>query len=154
MKKLYLLRHAKSCWDDPGLIDFDRPLNDRGYSESEKMAEYMKEEDYIPKVIISSTAKRTRETLEPILEELDFKGDLIFTDRLYLATSNEIRDEVEKIKADSILVVGHNPGLEYFLSDLIGEDLIMKTCQLAVIDMENMKLLDYIRPKDFERIFS
>ena len=149
MKTLYLLRHAKSSWENETLIDFGRPLNDRGYSESKMMAKFMHEMNYIPKTIISSTARRTRETLEPILEELDFKGEVIYTDGLYNATEYEIKAELSKIEADSILVVAHNPGLEFLLYNLIGEHLMMKTCQLAVIDMENMKLLDFIRPKDF-----
>ena len=67
MKTLYLLRHAKSSWDDSRVSDFDRPLNNRGRREAEKIAEYMKENKYIPEYIICSTAKRTRETLDLIL---------------------------------------------------------------------------------------
>lgn len=149
MKTLYLLRHAKSSWGDSELSDFDRPLNNRGRREAEKIAEYMKENKYIPEYIICSTAKRTRETLEEILKALKFEGEANYLESLYLASSNTIGEAIKSVNVESLLVIGHNPGIENFLNEIINEDLIMKTSQLAVIDMESRKLVDYIRPKDF-----
>lgn len=149
MKTLYLLRHGKSSWDSPNLSDFERPLDKRGLKETVEIAEFIKEKGYIPETIICSSARRTRETLKPILETLNFQGEVKYLDNLYLASSEEINREVENSKGNSILVVGHNPGLEDYLNELVKEYLPMKTSQLAVIDMEKMKLLEFIRPKDF-----
>ncbi|MFB0972780.1 MAG: histidine phosphatase family protein [Tissierellia bacterium] len=149
MKTLYLLRHAKSSWDDSRVSDFDRPLNNRGRREAEKIAEYMKENKYIPEYIICSTAKRTRETLDLILNIIKFGGEVIYLDNLYLASSSGIEREIDSIRAESLLVVGHNPGIEDYLSNLVGEELIMKTSHLAVIDFEKKILKDFVRPRDF-----
>lgn len=149
MKTLYLLRHAKSSWDDSRVSDFDRPLNNRGRREAEKIAEYMKENKYIPEYIICSTAKRTRETLDLILNIIKFGGEVIYLDNLYLASSSGIEREIDSIRAESLLVVGHNPGIEDYLSILVGEELIMKTSHLAVIDFEKKILKDFVRPRDF-----
>lgn len=149
MKTLYLLRHVKSSWDDSRVSDFDRPLNNRGRREAEKIAEYMKENKYIPEYIICSTAKRTRETLDLILNIIKFGGEVIYLDNLYLASSSGIEREIDSIRAESLLVVGHNPGIEDYLSNLVGEELIMKTSHLAVIDFEKKRLKDFVRPRDF-----
>ena len=149
MKTLYLLRHAKSSWDDSRVSDFDRPLNNRGRREAEKIAEYMKENKYIPEYIICSTAKRTRETLDLILNIIKFGGEVIYLDNLYLASSSGIEREIDSIRAESLLVVGHNPGIEDYLSILVGEELIMKTSHLSVIDFEKKILKDFVRPRDF-----
>lgn len=149
MKTLYLLRHGKSE-SYPYTEEFDRPLNERGAREVKEMANYFKENEYTPETIICSSARRTKETLSPILEALNFQGEVKYLDNLYLASSEMINKEVENSTGDSILVVGHNPGIETFLNELVKEYLPMKTCQLAVIDMENVKLLDFTRPKDFK----
>ena len=149
MKTLYLLRHAKSSWGDSELSDFDRPLNNRGLKEAREIAEYMAENEYIPELILCSTAKRTRKTLEEILKALKFEGEANYLESLYLASSNTIGEAIKSVNVESLLVIGHNPGIENFLNEIINEDLIMKTSQLAVIDMESRKLVDYIRPKDF-----
>ncbi|NLD17370.1 MAG: histidine phosphatase family protein [Tissierellia bacterium] len=149
MKTLYLLRHAKSSWGDSELSDFDRPLNNRGLKEAREIAEHMAENEYIPELILCSTAKRTRKTLEEILKALKFEGEANYLESLYLASSNTIGEAIKSVNVESLLVIGHNPGIENFLNEIINEDLIMKTSQLAVIDMESRKLVDYIRPKDF-----
>ncbi len=149
MRTLYLLRHGKSSWDSPNLSDFERPLDKRGLKETVEIAEFIKEKGYIPEKIICSSAKRTRQTVKPILETLEFEGSVEYLDSLYLANSEEIKRIVDGFKSESILVVGHNPGLEVYLSNLVGRELYMKTSHLAVIDMEKMELIEFIRPKDF-----
>lgn len=150
MKILYLLRHGKSSWDNPELSDFNRPLNNKGTKETKELAEYMANNRYIPEVILCSSAKRTRETLEPILEVLEFGGEVKYLENLYLANAYEIGEVINSVNAETLLVVGHNPGIEDYLSKLVGEELNMKTCHLAVIDFENKILKDFLRPKDFQ----
>lgn len=148
MKRLYLLRHAKSSWKDPELKDFDRPLNKRGHRDAQRMAEYMREKAYHPDVILCSSALRTVETLDPILKKLHYNNKLEFLDSIYESDWKVLKKEVEKRDEDSVMLIGHAPGIERYLSHILKEKMTMKTCHLAVIDMEKKKLLDFIRPKD------
>ena len=152
MKRLYLLRHSKSSWKDPSLIDFNRPLNKRGYRESKEIAQYIKDRGYYPDVILCSTAKRTRETLAPLLQTLNYDKELVFLDSIYESAWTQLKEEVEKRDEESIMLIGHCPGIELYLSHILGEDMIMKTSHLAVIDLEEDKavLIDFIRPKEIE----
>lgn len=150
MKKLYLLRHSKSSWDDMSLKDFDRPLNERGYREAKEIAQYIKDKGYYPDVILCSTAKRTRETLEPLVEALDYENELVFLDSIYESHWENLKAEVHKRTEDEVMLIGHCPGIEMYLSKLINEDKDMKTSHLAVIDMESGELLDFVRPKDLK----
>jgi phosphohistidine phosphatase len=122
MKLLYLLRHAKSSWDDPDLDDFDRPLNKRGRKSARAMAAYFKQTVIQPDSILCSPAKRTRETLKyltpvlgPALAHLDR--------RVYEASYQTLLHCLAELppEAGSVLLVGHNPGLErlalYLMSD-------------------------------------
>lgn len=149
MKTLYLLRHSKSSWEDSGLVDFERPLNKRGYKEAREMAAYIKEKGYYPQVILCSPAKRTRETLEPLLEALDYQKQVVFLDSIYESHWTNLKEEVDKRKEESVLLVGHCPGIEDYLSYILGEEKTMKTSHLAVVDMEGPSLVDFIRPKEF-----
>ncbi len=148
-KKLYLLRHSKSSWDDPALDDFERPLNKRGYRESKEIANYIGDNRYYPDVILCSTSKRTRETLEPLLKVLNYDKEVVFLDSIYESSWKNLKEEVDKRPEESVMLIGHCPGIEIYLSNIIGERKVMKTSQLAVIDMEDSRLIDFIRPKDF-----
>ncbi|NOX94757.1 MAG: histidine phosphatase family protein, partial [Alphaproteobacteria bacterium] len=86
MKRLTLMRHAKSSWDKPDVHDFDRTLNERGGKAAPLMGVYMKENRLIPDYILCSSAVRTRQTLELILPYFDDATEVIFSDRLYLAS--------------------------------------------------------------------
>lgn len=149
MKRLYLLRHGKSDWASGATNDFDRPLNDRGDKETLEMGKYMLDNNYIPDCIISSPARRTTETLENIVRQLNYTGEVDFRENLYLASSDEIELEVSQKECESLLVIGHNPGIESFLSNTVGGYYTMKTSHLAVIDFETKELLEFIRPKEF-----
>src|SRR5262245_36053123 len=85
MKTLYLLRHAKSGWDNPALEDHDRMLNERGRDNAAQMGLYMKKAGYMPALILCSSAQRTRETLAGILAFLPEVSDIHYERRLYLA---------------------------------------------------------------------
>ncbi|NQV79511.1 MAG: histidine phosphatase family protein [Alphaproteobacteria bacterium] len=116
MVTLYLLRHAKSSQATGGLNDEDRSLNERGRTAAAALGRYMHDYGLRPDLILSSPAQRTRETLE-ILGGAAAWGPANpperFIDRLYLATSAEILTAVRAVAdpAQSILVVGHNPGI-------------------------------------------
>ena len=96
MKKLIIIRHSKSSWKDHSLSDFDRPLNKRGIKDGEKMSKFLKK--YISSVdlLISSSSERTRLTTSYFQREIQFK-DLLFTKKLYHASSQEIIKELQEI---------------------------------------------------------
>jgi phosphohistidine phosphatase len=111
MKTLYLLRHAKSSWKDPGLDDLDRPLNKRGRETAKTMAAYLRRAKIKPDVVLCSTALRAKQTLEPIAKAIKPPG-VAFESRIYEVAQPELlnlRDLPESV--ESALMIGHNPGL-------------------------------------------
>lgn len=114
MKRLLLLRHAKSSWHDPSLKDFERPLKRRGRGAARKMGDYLVRKGLLPDLILCSAAQRTRETLAFIQDRLDQDLPVSIEKSLYEASPAEIARIVSKIEAgfDTVLVIGHNTGLE------------------------------------------
>jgi phosphohistidine phosphatase len=113
VKRLYLLRHAKSSWDDPTLGDRDRPLAPRGKRASEKMAKHLKSERIRPALVLCSSAQRTRQTLKRITPALG-KPHIEVEDDLYAASAGELLARLRKVPdtVPSVLLIGHNPGLQ------------------------------------------
>jgi phosphohistidine phosphatase len=122
MKLLYLLRHAKSSWDDPDIDDFDRPLNKRGRKSAKAMAAYFREAGIAPATVLCSSSKRTRETLKYLAPALS-DAPVLFDRRVYEASYQTLLICLADLPADvdSVLLIGHNPGLErlalYLMSD-------------------------------------
>ncbi|MBI1391747.1 MAG: histidine phosphatase family protein [Alphaproteobacteria bacterium] len=114
MKQLFILRHAKSSWADPGQRDFDRPLNARGRSAAPVMGAHMARQAYRPDYVLCSPAARTRETLERIQPYLDPPAPTAYAETLYLATAKQLLSEIAGLgdRHAAALVIGHNPGLE------------------------------------------
>jgi phosphohistidine phosphatase len=137
MKMLLLLRHAKSSWDHPELHDHDRPLNKRGSREAPKVGRYLKEHDLVPDLIISSTARRARDTAQAVSEESGFMGQIDLYQDLYLSDTSCYLDILHCLpdEADRVLVVGHNPDLEDLLTLLTDVTEHMTTATLAQVDL-------------------
>lgn len=137
MKKLFLLRHAKSSWDDAGLADFDRPLNKRGRRAAPFMGDLMRREVLTPDVVVSSPAVRARETAVAVCEAGKFTAEIKFDERIYEASPERLRQVATELddKYASAMLVGHNPGMEGFIRYLTGEIETMPTAALAVIDL-------------------
>lgn len=135
MKRLLLLRHAKSSWDDPGLADFDRPLNGRGRKAATLMGNFMRERGLWPDLIISSPAQRARETIALVLEAAGFETELRYDERIYEATAGRLVEIIEAVEDDhqEVMLVGHNPGFENLLAHLTGEGRRLPTAALARI---------------------
>ncbi len=163
MKSLVLLRHAKSSWKNPDMDDFDRTLNDRGTYDAPRMAELMQAEKLKVDLILCSSAVRTRQTLALILLNYPFDGDVYFSKELYHSSKETIQSHLAKFagKKKHVMIVGHNPGLEDFLSALIDSHIEMPTCALAHLakadgsDFElssggrnSLKLLNFWKPKE------
>ncbi|MFL5912169.1 MAG: SixA phosphatase family protein [Gaiellaceae bacterium] len=108
-KQLFLLRHAKSSWDDPALADHDRPLAPRGRKAAALMASYLSEERIRPALVLCSTAVRARETLEGI----GLSDHVIFARELYGASADELLARLRRVpdEIESAMLVGHNPGM-------------------------------------------
>lgn len=160
MKTLYLLRHAKSSWDDTTLSDLDRPLNARGLNAAPFMGALMKERGLTPEHIISSPATRARETAALVRDAADLKNEIEYDERIYNASVGALLSVIAEIddRIKSVLIVGHNPGSEGLIQYLTGAIVSMPTAALAVIELDlkawnsiggmSGKLTDAIRPKD------
>ena len=135
MKKLLLLRHAKSSWEDVSLRDFDRPLNERGQRAAPLVGKFMREKKIRPDLVICSPAKRTRETIALVLKAAGTEPLLRYDERIYEASVGQLVEVVSQIEDDKteVMLVGHNPGFENLLERLTGETIRMSTATLARI---------------------
>lgn len=123
MLQLALLRHAKSSWDTPELEDFDRPLNARGMAAAPLMAAHMASLGFMPSLVLCSPAVRTRQTFEYV--KAAFATDaysIRFDDEIYLAGAADLLDLLHHRggKAEKLLLIGHNPGLQALAMMLAG----------------------------------
>jgi phosphohistidine phosphatase len=119
MKTLYVVRHAKSSWDDVNSADFERGLNDRGKRDAPRMGKRLKEKGIHPDVMVSSPAKRALSTAKRLAEILKYPLEKIKTEsKLYHANDDSILSVVQNIKDkhDVVLLLGHNPGLTDFVN--------------------------------------
>lgn len=124
MKRLILLRHAKSSWDDPIARDFDRPLNQRGRKAARTVGREMKAQGLGWDRAIASPAVRVVETLADVAEGYGSAIEPDWDKRVYLATLETLLDLLHEVgdDSDALLLVGHNPGLETLALHLTGED--------------------------------
>lgn len=124
MKTISLLRHAKSSWDDPVERDFDRPLNPRGHRAAEAMGRYLREMDLRFDTVVASPAARVIETLDGIEAGAGRRLGATFDRRIYMASAMTLLDLVQETDeaSQSILLVGHNPGLEDLIFMLTPND--------------------------------
>jgi phosphohistidine phosphatase len=111
---LYLLRHAKSSWDDPKLSDHERPLAPRGRRAAKRIADHLSRERIEPELVLCSSAVRTRQTLELIRPAFGSATNVTFEDALYAASADELLERVRRLPAEvvSAMLIGHNPGLQ------------------------------------------
>ncbi|WP_130472229.1 SixA phosphatase family protein [Candidatus Magnetaquicoccus inordinatus] len=134
VRQLYILRHAKSAWDTDAASDFDRPLAKRGQKDVPLMGVWMKEQKMLPEHILSSPAVRAAQTVLGICQVLDIKEKKIHWERrIYGADTAELLEVLGEVpnNSKSVLIVGHNPGLESLASFLVG-DLTEKAAKLNI----------------------
>jgi phosphohistidine phosphatase len=124
MTILTVLRHAKSSWDQHGLDDFDRPLNDRGRKATRRVGRELKHRRIRFDQVIASPAVRVRETLEELTKGYDQTLDVRFDERVYAADVETLLDIVQGVPEEvhAPLLVGHNPGLQELLLELTRDD--------------------------------
>jgi phosphohistidine phosphatase len=134
MKTLFLIRHAKSSWDDTALPDKDRQLGDRGTRDAPKMGKRLAKRDVKPDLILSSPARRALTTAEIIAKKLDYKRkDIVVDDRLYAGAVHSLLDVIHGLgdKLERVILFGHNPELTELAHRLSGEITHMPTCAVA-----------------------
>lgn len=164
MKTLLLLRHAKSSWKDPELEDHDRPLNKRGKRDAPRVGLLLQQQQNLqPDVILCSSAKRARKTAAKVAKNCGYEGIIQLDGGLYLAGPEAVLNVLRGV-ADShncVMLVGHNPGLEYLLELLTGTQTQLPTAALAqlhvaidswsdVSSTTRASLVDIWRPRELE----
>jgi phosphohistidine phosphatase len=138
MKTLLLMRHGKSSWKDVKKDeDKLRPLAKKGEKDAQKMSELLEEKEILPQVILTSTAKRARETANIFLDQCSGEITFIALDALYLAEPQVVIDALKTIpdRADRVMVIGHNPGLEGVLQHITGEVESLPTSSIASLEL-------------------
>ncbi|HUD92268.1 histidine phosphatase family protein [Sphingobium sp.] len=172
MKRLTLLRHAKSDWDDPVARDFDRPLNRRGEKAALLMGQFAARRIMGFDYLVASPAVRVTQTLDIFFEGYGETLDAHWDRRIYLASSATLLDIVRELpdSAENVLMAGHNPGFEELILDLVPdngssklrEDVEIKlpTASLAVMEFAIDKwrqaaaggatLASFTRPRDLD----
>lgn len=138
MRRLYLLRHAKSSWGDAGLDDFDRPLDERGERAAAAMAVYCRQIGLAPARVVCSPAARTRATWTRLAAEGPGLPEAEFDRRIYEAGRGQLLQVIGETAdaASAILLVGHNPGMQGVVTHLSGARIEKyPTGALAVLEL-------------------
>lgn len=169
MRTLYLLRHAKSDWSDAAAADIDRPLAARGRAAAPAVGAYMRAHGLAPSLVLCSPARRTRETWDLVAATLDAAPAVEFPDALYLASEVALLATARAApdRHESVLLIGHNPGMQEFATSLSGAGKPkalrrvadkFPTGGLAVISFEAARWADvapgrgrlerFVRPRD------
>ena len=118
-KRLILTRHAKSSWDDPLTPDHDRPLNDRGKAAAADLGQWLASRGYIPDLVLCSDALRTRKTYSGIAPALPATTVLELKPALYHAGPDVMLAVLRHAAADTVMMIGHNPGIAEFAARLV-----------------------------------
>jgi phosphohistidine phosphatase len=165
MKRLYILRHAKSSWDDPTLADADRPLAPRGRRAAEVMAEHLRRNRIAPQLVLCSPSKRTRQTLARIAPSLGKAARVQIEPELYAASAAALLEMLRRVpdEVESVMLIGHNPGIQDLILSLAGsgsEDARVRskfpTAALATLEFNaswcglgpgSAELVSFVKPK-------
>ncbi|MCA1558081.1 MAG: histidine phosphatase family protein [Acidobacteria bacterium] len=141
MKTLLLLRHAKSSWKDAELRDFERPLNKRGLKAAPLVGKFISKRKIAPDLIISSPAVRAKMTAALLIQSGELRTQLRYDERIYEADLETLLKVVSQIDeaADTVLMVGHNPGFQELLKALTNEEHEFPTAALAQISLKTDK---------------
>lgn len=144
MRTLLILRHAKSDWS-VDVDDFDRPLKKRGRHSADQVGLWLVEQQITPDYIISSPAKRTMQTIKRVAKQGGFEPISIHTnEKVYLADLTDLLETLAEVpdQAQTVVLVGHNPGMDQLLEYLAGpvsdrtwDGKLMTTAALARLIM-------------------
>jgi phosphohistidine phosphatase len=169
MKRLYLLRHAKSSWDDPTLADRDRPLAPRGRRAAKVMAKHLGRKGIAPDLVLCSPSTRTRETLKRLAPGVGKNADVRIEPKLYASSAADLLEVLHEVpdKVESVMLIAHNPGVQDLALTLAsaGPEIPrlsskFPTAALATLELKgtwrelapgNAELVSLVKPKDLSR---
>lgn len=140
--RLILTRHAKSDWDNPLDTDHQRPLNARGRKAAPRIGQWLREQGHVPQAALVSDAIRTRETWARLSSAFGADVPVAFVPALYHASSDVMLAELHKARADTVMMIGHNPGIAGFATALVRnrpahpEFVRYPTCATLVVDFD------------------
>ena len=117
MKRLILMRHAEAGWHI-NMDDHERPLSASGIRDAKKIGSWLKEKEYVPDEVISSTSVRTRETLSHLFLECP----QIFEKSLYLADAEQMKSTLKTLLSETVILLAHNPGITELAHDLMNHE--------------------------------
>ena len=149
MKVLFLVRHAKSSWDDPAAEDIDRPLNKKRKSNALEMGERLHSQGIIPGIMISSPARRAMSTARKIAKKINYPREGIRVEKgIYEGSVDALLDIIRNVPGDpgSVLLLDHNPGITGFANSLCGINIHnIPTCGIVSIhfDFAEWKQIDH-----------
>jgi len=144
-RELILMRHGKSDWSEP-VSDYQRPIKPRGLRESSQVGTWLVSQALVPERIISSPARRARETAASVAEAAGYrKEDISWNEAIYMADVSELLDVIATTPDEcrSLMVVGHNPGLEdllFYLTDEVDipdDGKVLPTATIAILETES-----------------
>ena len=140
MKNLFLLRHAKSSWDNTALTDFDRPLSKRGISNAILLSQYIQKHCISFDLVLSSPSERTQSTLDLVLSYFDPIPITTLKESIYHASASTLTQLIKQQddEINNLLIIGHNPGLHVLAESLTNESIVkFPTCAFAKITYFN-----------------
>jgi len=146
------MRHAKSSWKEPDIPDHERPLKKRGLKDAAAMGKVLKNKDIVLDKIISSNAVRAADTAAIVAEKCGFKKDIDFTEKLYMAECQAILDLIQSQpdKLKTILIVGHNPGMEALVQLFSKKIESLPTSAIAFFQADIKKWKDLDKKSDLK----
>ena len=150
VRRLIVMRHAKSSWKDPNLDDHERPLNKRGRRDAPMVADAIFERGWIPDLILVSSSKRTLQTLEGMSHRMG-KTPFEVRSGIYHATVIDLVEELEDMLYNgTTMIIGHNPGSEILVNHLSGEWHTMPTATAVLLlhSGSSWSVEAVIRPKE------
>lgn len=159
MKRVYLIRHAKSSWKDSSLDDFERPLNKRGKSDAPLMGSKLQDKKVMPDIILSSPAVRAKTTAEIIAKKIEFEKEIVFKKDIYEASATTLHKILTKIadKNSVAFLFGHNPSLNELAENYLEFNENIPTCGVVEIEFDcesweeisakNARLVSFDYPK-------
>ena len=156
VRSIYLLRHAKAGWGEPGIADHDRPLDPAGVAACANVARYLEAAKVEPDLILCSSAVRARNTMLAILPGLPQRPRSAIEEGLYLAPVTELLDRLSALDdVGSVMLIGHNPGLEDLIQVLTSRSVTLPPAGLATLtaegdrsDLGDVRLASVVVPSD------
>ena len=152
-RELLILRHAKSDWEAGASGDFDRPLAKRGRKDAPRVGEWLFREGLVPDLVVSSPAERAKQTALRVCESMDFKKKrIVWDDAIYGASLPRLLGVLARCPRDAstVLLVGHNPGLEELVTYLAGEGGIERPADGKLLTTAALARLEM--PKDWSKL--